>query len=88
MNIEDTRIVLVGTQTFHTFAFGGQVPGPLFHVREGDQVEVVVNNMTALPHSIHWHGMLQRGTWRMDGVPEGSQTKCLQKIAGHDTFNF
>ena len=25
---------------------------------------------------------------RMDGVPEGSQTKCLQKIAGHDTFNF
>jgi manganese oxidase len=73
MNIEDTRIVLIGTQTFHTFAFGGQVPGPLFHVREGDQVEVTVNNLTALPHSIHWHGLIQRGTWRMDGVPDVTQ---------------
>lgn len=77
MNIEDTRITLVGTQTFHTFAFGGQVPGPLFHVREGDQVEVVVNNLTTLPHSIHWHGLIQRGTWEMDGVPDMTQ-KAIQ----------
>jgi FtsP/CotA-like multicopper oxidase with cupredoxin domain len=77
MNIEDTRIVLVGTQTFHTFAFGGQVPGPLFHVREGDHVEVKVNNLTALPHSIHWHGLLQRNNWHMDGVPDVSQ-KAIQ----------
>src|SRR3546814_19589852 len=39
MNIEETRITLVGNQTFQTFAFGGQVPAPLFHVREGDEVE-------------------------------------------------
>jgi FtsP/CotA-like multicopper oxidase with cupredoxin domain len=77
MNIEDTRIVLVGTQTFHTFAFGGQVPGPLVHVGEGDHVEVTVNNMTALPHTIHWHGLLQRGTWQMDGVPDMTQ-KAIQ----------
>lgn len=73
MNIEDTRITLVGNQTFHTFAFGGQVPAPLFHVREGDHVEVVLNNLTTLPHSIHWHGLLQRGTWEMDGVPDMTQ---------------
>lgn len=77
MNVEDTRIVLVGSQTFHTFAFGGQVPGPLFHVREGDHVEVTVNNLTALPHTIHWHGLLQRGTWQMDGVPDTTQ-KAIQ----------
>ena len=62
MNIEDTQITLVGKQTFHTFAFGGQVPAPLFHVREGDNVEVVLNNLTTLPHTIHWHGLLQLRT--------------------------
>lgn len=73
MNIEDTRITLVEKQTFHTFAFAGQVPGPLFHVREGDTVEVTLNNLTALSHTIHWHGILQRGTWQMDGVPDTTQ---------------
>jgi FtsP/CotA-like multicopper oxidase with cupredoxin domain len=73
MNIEDTELKLVGKQTFHTFAFGGQVPGPLFHVREGDTVELTLNNLTALSHTIHWHGILQRGTWEMDGVPDTTQ---------------
>jgi FtsP/CotA-like multicopper oxidase with cupredoxin domain len=73
MTIEDTRITLVDKQTFHTFAFNGQVPGPLLHVREGDEVTVHVMNLTSLPHTIHWHGMLQRGTWRQDGVPGVTQ---------------
>jgi FtsP/CotA-like multicopper oxidase with cupredoxin domain len=73
MNIEDTKIVLVEKQQFHTFAFAGQVPGPLFYVDEGDQIEVTVNNLTALPHTIHWHGMFQRDTWQMDGVPDVTQ---------------
>ena len=84
MNIEDTRVTLVGTQTYHTFAFGGQVPGPLFHVAEGDEVEVLVNNLTALPHSIHWHGLIQRGTWPMDGVPDMTQ----KGIQPGDSFTY
>jgi len=73
MTIEDTTIVLVAGQTFHTFAFDGQVPGPLIHVKEGDHVIVNVTNLTSLPHTIHWHGLLQRGTWRSDGVPMTTQ---------------
>lgn len=73
MNIEDTRITLVDKQQFHTFAYAGQVPGPLFYVDEGDQVEVTVNNLTALPHTVHWHGMLQKGSWKNDGVPGVTQ---------------
>lgn len=84
MNIEDTRVTLVGTQTYHTFAFGGQVPGPLFHVAEGDGVEVVVNNLTSLPHSIHWHGLIQRGSWEMDGVPDMTQ----KGIQPGDSFTY
>lgn len=77
LTIEDTTIKLVGEQTFHTFAFNGQVPGPLIHVAEGDDVEVNVENQTTLPHTIHWHGLLQRGTWQSDGVPDATQ-KAIQ----------
>ncbi len=55
------------------FAFNGQVPGPLIHVKEGDDVTVHVTNNTTLNHSIHWHGINQIGTWHMDGVPGVSQ---------------
>src|SRR3546814_8064384 len=34
MNIEETRITLVGNQTFQTFAFGGQVPRSEEHTSE------------------------------------------------------
>ena len=84
MNIEDTKITLVGEQTFHTFAFAGQVPGPLIHVREGDTVEITVNNLTSLPHTMHWHGILQRGTWEMDGVPDMTQ----KGIQPGDSFTY
>lgn len=84
MTIEDTKITLVDKQQFHTFAFDGQVPGPLIHVKEGDELTVNVNNLTTLPHTIHWHGMLQKGTWRMDGVPDTTQAA----IKPGDTFSY
>lgn len=86
MTIEDTRITLVDKQTFHTFAFNGQVPGPLFHVKEGDEVTVNVTNLTTLPHTIHWHGLLQRGTWRSDGVP--GTTQAAIKPGDSYTYKF
>lgn len=84
MTIEDTRVTLVGHQTFHTFAFDGQVPGPLIHVKEGDDVTVNVLNLTSLPHTIHWHGLLQRGTWKNDGVPNTTQAA----IKPGDTYTY
>lgn len=73
MVIEDTILKLVDKQTFHVFSFNGQSPGPLFHVREGDDVEIEVENQTTLPHTVHWHGLYQRGTWKNDGVPDVTQ---------------
>ncbi len=72
-SIQDTIITLVGGQKFHTFAFNGQVPGPLIHVKEGDDVTVKVTNLTTLTHTIHWHGLTQTGNWQMDGVPGVTQ---------------
>jgi FtsP/CotA-like multicopper oxidase with cupredoxin domain len=84
MTIEDTKITLVDKTQFHTFAFNGQVPGPLIHVGEGDRVTVNVTNLTSLPHTIHWHGVLQRESWRHDGVPDVSQPA----IGPGETFTY
>jgi FtsP/CotA-like multicopper oxidase with cupredoxin domain len=84
MSIEDTTLTLVGKQTFHTFSFNSQTPGPLIHVAEGDDVEVEVENNTTLPHTIHWHGLFQRGTWKNDGVPDITQ----KAIAPGESFTY
>src|SRR4051812_37824212 len=47
-----------------------QMPGPSIQVCEGDEVLVNVRNFMRSHRalSIHWHGMLQKGTPHMDGV--------------------
>lgn len=70
----DVRIIeheiLPGVKT-HLFAFNGQVPGPEFHVNEGDWVQVNFTNNTEEMHTIHWHGIILPYT--MDGVPMVTQ---------------
>ncbi|CAB3380548.1 Hypothetical predicted protein [Cloeon dipterum] len=47
-----------------------QMPGPAIQVCKGDTIEVdVVNLLTTSAVTIHWHGLLQRATPFMDGVP-------------------
>ncbi|MCF8052016.1 MAG: copper resistance system multicopper oxidase [Desulfobacterales bacterium] len=50
-------------------AVNGSVPGPLVHLREGDDIVLNVTNrlMDTEHSSIHWHGILV--PFRMDGVP-------------------
>lgn len=55
------------------WGFNGQVPGPLLHIREGDEVKVEFVNLSSMEHTIHWHGMHQIGSWRSDGVPNVTQ---------------
>jgi FtsP/CotA-like multicopper oxidase with cupredoxin domain len=84
MTIEEVTIRVAPDLTFKTFAFNGQVPGPLIHVREGDAVVVHVTNNTSLPHTIHWHGVDQINNWKNDGVPEITQ----EAIQPGDTFTY
>ncbi len=73
MTIEEVKIQVAPGLKYNVFAFDGQVPGPLIHVRQGDDVTVHVTNNTSLPHTIHWHGFYQTDNWRNDGVPAISQ---------------
>lgn len=54
------------------WGYNGQFPGPPIRVKEGETLRVKVINELSVPTSIHWHGMHQPGTWRMDGVEDVS----------------
>lgn len=45
----------------------------MIDVNEGDDLEVFVKNELPVESTIHWHGLLQRGTPQMDGVPGVTQ---------------
>lgn len=83
--IEERIIDVAPGLRYQTFAFNGQVPGPLIHVQEGDDVTVHVTNNTSLTHTIHWHGIYQRNNnWRNDGVPGVTQ----KAIEPGETFTY
>lgn len=73
MTIEEKQIQVAPGFKTKVWAFNGQVPGPLMHVKEGDEVEVTVYNNTSLNHTVHWHGVYQTKSWRSDGVPNVTQ---------------
>ena len=54
----------------------GQYPGPMIEANYGDTIEVTVNNQISGPEegtSLHWHGLLQKTSQWMDGVPAVQQ---------------
>jgi len=53
------------------WGYDGQVPGPEIRVRQGERIEVRVDNALAQPTTVHWHGL--RIANAMDGVPELTQ---------------
>jgi len=40
-----------------TVAYNGQVPGPLFRMREGIAQTIEIKNRTSTPEVLHWHGL-------------------------------
>ena len=53
--------------------YDGSLPGPELRYREGERIRIELNSKIPADTSIHWHGMLQRGTNSMDGVPGVTQ---------------
>lgn len=73
MTIEEVDLEVAPGLTAKVWAYNGQVPAPLIHVRQGDEVKLTLTNNTTLSHTIHWHGQYMTDNWRNDGVPDITQ---------------
>jgi FtsP/CotA-like multicopper oxidase with cupredoxin domain len=66
----------------------GQFPGPTIEANWGDWVEVkVTNNLGGEGTTLHWHGLLQKSTPWMDGVPAIDQCP-IPPTQGKNTFTY
>lgn len=71
----------------HALLINGGFPGPAIEANWGDTIQVTVHNNITGPQegtSLHWHGLLQKGTPYEDGVPGISQCP----IAPGDSFTY
>ena len=56
MTLKDMTVEIAPGVKYNTWAFDGHgVPGPVVHVREGQTVEMTLENGGAIPHSIDFH---------------------------------
>lgn len=68
-------------------AINGKSPGEAIEVNWGDVVEITVHNdMATAPTTIHWHGILQKGTNDQDGVP--GVTECAIAPGSSRTYTW
>jgi nitrite reductase (NO-forming) len=49
------RVTIADGTTYEGWMFGGTIPGPILHVRQGDLVRIHVVNESPMPHSIDFH---------------------------------
>ncbi|MGH6919795.1 MAG: multicopper oxidase family protein, partial [Geminicoccaceae bacterium] len=76
------RAHLVGAPLPETavWSYNGVVPGPELRLRQGEHVQITVENRLGEATTVHWHGL--RVPNAMDGVPHLTQ----QPIAPGETF--
>jgi nitrite reductase (NO-forming) len=53
--ITHERVTIADGTTYEGWTFGGTVPGPAIHVREGDLVRITLVNESPMGHSIDFH---------------------------------
>jgi FtsP/CotA-like multicopper oxidase with cupredoxin domain len=59
--------------TIESWAYNGEIPGPLLRVKEGERVRMIFENQVPnIKTAIHWHGLLVPNS--MDGVPPMTQS--------------
>merc|ERR1711977_795675 len=68
------------------YLINGEHPAPLIEANEDDTLEVFVEDDLPVETTIHWHGILQRGTPHLDGVPGITQYPIAP--GGNFTYRF
>ena len=56
LEIAEVEWELAAHKKIRTWAYNGQIPGPLLRVTEGKPVSIEIANRTDHPEIVHWHG--------------------------------
>lgn len=74
-HIEAGKVQLGDGRNFQGYLINQQFPGPEIRVRQGDKVNITVQNGLTQPTTLHWHGVNVSSP--MDGVPGISHSPIM-----------
>ena len=63
------EIEIASGRRVNTWTYDGKLPGTEIRAKEGERLRIMLKNSLPEDTSIHWHGIQQKGTSNMDGIP-------------------
>ncbi|WEN15187.1 multicopper oxidase domain-containing protein [Rhodanobacter sp. AS-Z3] len=58
LDSSDSKVSIASGVDYNAWTFGGTVPGPIIHVRQGQKVNVTFSNSGTMQHSIDFHAAI------------------------------
>jgi suppressor of ftsI len=72
----------VAGRSFTSYAFNGQLPGPLIEVEQGATIVVKYHNAIGQPSSVHWHGV------RLDNASDGAAGLTQEAVPPGGAYSY
>lgn len=63
------EIEIASGRRINVWTYDGKFPGTEIRAKEGERLRIMLKNNLPEETSIHWHGIHQKGTNNMDGIP-------------------
>src|SRR5574337_665937 len=73
IDISDKDVEIASGVKYKAWPFGGSVPGPTLHVKQGQMVKVVLSNKATMHHSIDFHSALTPPNTSFADIMPGEQ---------------
>lgn len=73
IDISDKAVEIASGVQYQAWPFGGTVPGPTLHVKQGQMVKVVLANKATMHHSIDFHSALTPPDTSFHDIMPGEQ---------------
>jgi FtsP/CotA-like multicopper oxidase with cupredoxin domain len=80
--IDHIALEIAPKTTIRTTGYNGTAPGPLLRMKEGQRVTIQVDNNTAEPEIVHWHGL------HIPSEVDGSVEEGTPMIAPHASAQY
>ena len=75
ITVTDDKVEIASGVQYQAWTFGGTVPGPTIHVRQGQTVDVVLTNHGTMQHSIDFHAAITPPSLHYVDIQPGQSIK-------------
>jgi nitrite reductase (NO-forming) len=84
IDVTDAAVEIASGVKYQAWPYGGSVPGPTVHVKQGQMVNVVLSNKATMHHSIDFHSAFTPPNMSFADIQPGEQIKFsfLAKVPG------